>query len=249
MMMPHRAGFRTRRFSSGFGWRLPAAVLAAAAVLTAMVLVGRSGQLTWAALGARQAALTAAAAAHPATAPLLFVGVYALVVVLSIPATVVMSVAAGLLFGRLTGAVAAVAGASSGAIVLFLIVRHVLRPFVARRAGRLVARLGPRLERDGFSYLLALRLNPALPFWLVNLLPALVGMRLLPFAAATLLGIVPATVVFVSLGAGLGGVLAAGGRPDVGVIFAPAVLGPLAGLAALSLLPVAWRRWRRPPRD
>ena len=86
---------------------------------------------------------------------------------------------------------------------------------------------------------------PAFPFWLVNLGAALSGMRLLPYAAATVIGIIPATFVFASIGAGLGDVLATGGSPDLTLIFSPRILGPLIGLAALSLLPVVWRRWKR----
>ena len=74
---------------------------------------------------------------------------------------------------------------------------------------------------------------PVFPFWLVNLAAALSGMRLVPYAAATVLGIVPATFVFASIGAGIGEVLAAGGRPDLRVIFSPAVLGPLLGTGGL----------------
>ena len=105
-------------------------------------------------------------------------------------------------------------------------------------------RIRPGLERDGFSYLLALRLIPLFPFWLVNLAPALVRMPLRTFVGATLLGIVPGTFVFASVGAGLGAVLAEGRQPDLSVILRPAVLLPLLGLALLSLLPVAWRRWK-----
>ena len=100
------------------------------------------------------------------------------------------------------------------------------------------------LQRDGFSYLLAMRLIPAFPFWLVNLAAAIGGMRLLPYATATLIGIIPATLVFASLGEGWATVLAQGRRPDLMVAFSPPVLLPLLALAALSLLPVAWRRWK-----
>jgi uncharacterized membrane protein YdjX (TVP38/TMEM64 family) len=213
------------------------------AVVAAFVL-GLPAELSWQTLGARQATLIAVTQAQPAASLLVYVGAYALVVALSIPVGVVMSVAGGLLFGTLLGAAAATVAATLGAILLFLVVRLALRPVLLRRAGGWLARIGPGLERDGFSYLLALRLIPAFPFWLVNLAPALVGMRLLPYAAATLLGVIPAAIVFASIGAGVGGVLAAGGRPDVDVIFSPHVIGPLIGLAALSLLPVAWRRWR-----
>jgi uncharacterized membrane protein YdjX (TVP38/TMEM64 family) len=83
------------------------------------------------------------------------------------------------------------------------------------------------------------------PFWLVNLAAALAGMRLWSFGAATLLGIIPGTFVFASIGAGVRDVLAAGNRPDLALILSPPVLAPMLALALLSLLPVAWRKWKR----
>ena len=206
---------------------------------------GLAGQLSWAALARHQAALRVLVAAHPVAAPAAFVGVYALLVAFSVPEAALVTVTGGLLFGPLLGGALAVLGSTLGAVVLFLVARTALADIVARRARGLIARIRPGLERDGFSYLLALRLLPVVPFWLVNLGAALCGMRLFPYAAATLLGIVPATFVFAWIGAGVGDVLAAGGRPDLHVIFSPAVLGPLAALAALSLAPVAWRHLRR----
>ena len=206
---------------------------------------GLAGELSWAALARHQAALRVLVAAHPVAAPAAFVGVYALLVAFSVPEAALVTVTGGLLFGPLLGGALAVLGSTLGAVVLFLVARTALADIVARRARGLIARIRPGLERDGFSYLLALRLLPVVPFWLVNLGAALCGMRLFPYAAATLLGIVPATFVFAWIGAGVGDVLAAGGRPDLHVIFSPAVLGPLAALAALSLAPVAWRHLRR----
>ena len=75
--------------------------------------------------------------------------------------------------------------------------------------------------------------------------PALAGMPFPAYAAATLLGIVPGTAVFAGIGAGLGQVLDAGGRPDLSVIFSPGVLLPLVGLAALSLLGAVGGRYLR----
>ncbi len=143
------------------------------------------------------------------------------------------------------GGILAVVGSSAGAIALFLAVRYHLADAIANRGGRFLDAVRLGLRRDGFSYLLAIRLVPAFPFWLVNLAAALSGMRLLPYAAATVIGIMPATFVFASIGAGLGDVLATGGSPDLTLIFSPRILGPLIGLAALSLLPVVWRRWKR----
>jgi len=171
--------------------------------------------------------------------------VYALVVAVSLPGGVVMTLAGGLLFGAWLGTALTVAGATLGACALFLAARSALAPLVAGRAAGLVDRIRPGLERDGFFYLLTLRLIPAVPFWLANLAPALVGMPFGAFAAATFIGIIPGTAVFAGIGAGLGEVLVAGGRPDLGIVFSPPILLPLLGLAALSLLGAWWRKRTR----
>jgi uncharacterized membrane protein YdjX (TVP38/TMEM64 family) len=137
-----------------------------------------------------------------------------------------------------------VAGATSGSVLLFLFARGTLGTAFARRHGALVARIRPRLERDGFSALLALRLAPVVPGWLVNLAAALAGMRLPPFAAATALGVAPAAAVFASVGAGLGTALTAGAPPGLGLVLRPAVLLPLLALSVLALLPVVVRNLR-----
>jgi uncharacterized membrane protein YdjX (TVP38/TMEM64 family) len=206
---------------------------------------GLAHWLNWGTLARNQSALAAWVGAHPIAAPSLYLLAYALVVTLSLPEAAVVSVAGGLLFGTVLGGVLAIFGSSIGAIVLFLAVRHHLAPAIAARGGLLIERIRRELGRDGCSYLLAIRLVPAFPFWLVNLAAALSGMRLLPYTIATVIGIIPATFVYTSIGAGVGKVLAEGGAPDLTVIFSPGILGPMVGFAALSLLPVAWRRWKR----
>ena len=106
-----------------------------------------------------------------------------------------------------------------------------------RLQGGGASRLQTALRENQWSALFIMRLVPALPFVLANLLPAMVGVRLLPFAVTTFIGIIPGTLVFTSVGAGLGKVFAEGERPDLGVIFSRPVLLPLLGLAALSALP------------
>lgn len=212
--------------------------------LAAAYAAGLHRALTWEALAARQAALLAAVAAQPVASAAAYMAAYAAAVALSLPGAVVLTVSGGLLFGTALGAALAVLGATTGAVLVFLAARSALGPLLARRAGPLLDRLRPQLQRDGFAYMLFLRLVPAFPFFLVNLAAALAGVPLGTYALATLIGIIPATTVFASIGAGIGGVLAAGGTPDVGVIFSWPVLGPLLGLAALSLAPILWRRLR-----
>lgn len=221
-------------------------VLAALALAWAL---GLHRHLSPEALAGAHAALEARVAAHPLLSALAYALVYAAVVAVSIPGGLALTLAGGLLFGPWLGAALAVLGATAGACLLFLAARSALAGPVARRAGPWLDRIRPGLERDGFFYLLSLRLLPVLPFWLVNLAPALVGMPLASYAAATFLGIIPATAVYAGIGAGLGEVLAAGGRPDLSVALSPQILVPLAGLAALSLAAAWWRARQRRRED
>ena len=217
-------------------------------LLAALAAVWWSGwldQLSWTGLATHRAALAAVVADHPVGAPALFVALYIAVAALSVPEAAVVTLAGGLLFGTILGGILTVVGATIGATILFAVARSALAEPLARRGGAVMRTVRDRLQRDGFLYLLSIRLIPAFPFWLVNLAAALCGMRLLPFAAATFIGIAPGTFVFASIGAGIGSGLAAGGRPDLSLIFSWPVLGPLVALAALSLLPLLWRRRSR----
>jgi uncharacterized membrane protein YdjX (TVP38/TMEM64 family) len=205
--------------------------------------LGLHRHLSLDALAAHRTTLEHFVAANPVAAPLAYMAAYAVAVALSLPGALILTLAGGLLFGALWGTVFAVAGATVGAVGLFLAARGALAPALSARAGPFLDRLRPGLERDGLSYLLVLRLVPLFPFWLVNLAPALVGMKLAPFALGTFLGIIPGTAVFAGVGAGLAEVFAAGRTPDLGIVLRPGVLLPLLGLALLSLVPVLWRRF------
>jgi uncharacterized membrane protein YdjX (TVP38/TMEM64 family) len=199
----------------------------------------------WPGLVAHRAAWAAAAARHPIAAALLFIAGYAAAVAISLPVGLCFNLLAGLLFGTCWGGIVSILGASLGAIALFLLARALLVPFFAKRPrGRQMVRLQNGLANDAFAYLLAIRLLPIFPFWLVNLAPALIGMKLAPYAAATVCGIVPASFVLSAIGAGLAATLDAGTRPGVGMLLTPQILLPLTALAMLALLPVVWRQWQ-----
>lgn len=243
----HRAQPPAR--SGPAAWRRlwPLALLAAAAALA--YLLGLHRWLSFESLAAHRSALSGFVSGSPVLAALVYVAAYVLVVAFSLPGGAVLTVTGGFLFGPWAGAALAVVGATLGASALFLAARHALADTLARRAGPLLGRVRDELRRDGFWYLLALRLVPVVPFWLANLAPALAGMPFPAYAGATLLGIVPGTAVFAGIGAGLGQVLDAGGRPDLSVVFSPGILLPLAGLGALSLLGALGGRWLRARRS
>ena len=220
-------------------------LLSIAIAILAIWWSGLATHLNWVGLARNQALLTGWVDTHTALAAVAFAVVYALSTALSLPQGALLTIVGGLMFGPFAGTLLTVTGATVGAVVLFLAARSALGDAMARRGGAALAKIREALRKDGFSYLLAIRLLPLFPFWLVNLAASVSGMRLGPFALATVLGIAPATFVFSSIGGGVGSVLAAGGSPDLSIVFSLPVLGPLVGLAALSLAPVAWKKWKR----
>ncbi len=200
--------------------------------------------LYWPSLVEHRAEWAADVAAHPVAAPFAFIGIYAAAVALSLPVGLWLSLLGGLLFGMWLGGLLTVIAAGSGAIMLFLLARGLLAPFLEQKFGSKISKLRPGLERDGFGYLLALRLMPVFPFWLVNLAPALIGMRLAPYAAATFLGMIPTSFVLNAVGSGLGATLATGARPNASMLLSPEITLPLMALALLAILPALWRLWQ-----
>jgi uncharacterized membrane protein YdjX (TVP38/TMEM64 family) len=243
---------------SAFARFAPLLVLVAAAVL--VLAMGWQHELTLASLARRRDTLAAFVETHFLVALLGYVGLYVAAVALSVPGASFLTVAGGVLFGWLVGGSAALIGATAGAVLVFLVARHALGDFLQRKAGGRLAALSDGFKADAFSYLLFLRLVPLFPFWLVNLAPALLGVRLGVFALATLIGIIPGTFVFAFVGAGLDSVIGAqealyhaciaAGRGDCHLDFnlraavTPQVLIALTALGVLALLPIVLRRWR-----
>ena len=194
-----------------------------------------------------RAALSQWVAAHYLLAIVIFIGAYALMAAFSLPGALAATLTGGFLFGTWVGGAATVIGATLGASILFIAARSAFADLLRAKAGPAIARMEEGFKKDAFNYLLFLRLVPVFPFWLVNLAPAFLGVPLRTFFVATLLGIIPGTFVFASLGAGLGVIFDAGGTPDLGLLRQPQVIGPLLALAALSLVPILYRRFHRAP--
>ena len=216
------------------------------ALAVAVVLAsGLADHLSLVELKARRDQLQGFVALHPALSFGLYILIYIAVVSLSLPGALVMTLSGGFLFGPWLGAAAASSGASLGAAVIFLVCRTAVGDSLRGKAGSTISRIEEGVRRDAFSYILTLRLIPVMPFWLVNLAAGFVNIPLRTFLAATVLGILPGSLVYAGLGSGLGEVFASGQEPNLGGIFEPHVLLPLVGLGLLSLLPVVLRRFRK----
>ncbi|MGH7113624.1 MAG: TVP38/TMEM64 family protein [Stellaceae bacterium] len=229
---PPRLGISARRL-------LPLGFLLATGL--AFVIAGGHRYLTFAALADNRSWLCALAARWGFIAALFYIAAYAVLVALSVPGGAVLTIAGGFLFGTWVGGICAVIGATVGATGVFVAARAGLGG-LAQRAGPFFGKLEAGFRADAFNYLLVLRLVPLVPFWLVNLVPALAGVGLPTYLVATFLGIIPATFIYAGLGNGLGNVV---DQPDLAIVLRPSVLLPILALAVLALVPVWYKRRRR----
>lgn len=223
----------------------PLAVIAVAIVL--FFALGFDQYLSFDALKENRHALLEWRDQNQIAAVLIFIIGYAIAVALSLPGAIWLTIGGGFLFGTILGSLYAVVAASIGATLVFLAARYALRDYLRSKAGPAVRRMEGGFRENALSYLLFLRLIPIFPFWLVNLVPAFLGVPLHTYVIGTFLGIIPGSFVYASVGNGLGAVIDAGERPDLSIIFDPAILLPIIGLAFLALLPIAYKWIKKSP--
>ena len=178
-------------------------------------------------------------------AAIIFMSVYCIMVTLSLPGAIWATLAGGFIFGTWVGGLYVVIGATLGATAIFLIARYALADFFREKAGKAITKMEDGFNENALSYMFVLRLVPLFSFWLVNLVPAFVGVKIRTYVIGTFFGIMPGSLVYASVGNGLDAVFAQGGTPDLGIILQPQVLGPILGLAALSMIPVIYKRFKR----
>ena len=247
------------------GWHRFAPLIALAAIMALVFAMGWHKVLSLKAIGLNYDALKGYIAGHLVLSLAAYVLAYIAVVALSLPCALIMTLAGGLLFGWQLGAPATVIGATIGATILFLIARSSLGESLAARAGPSVAKLRAGFQDNAFSYLLFLRLVPAFPFVIVNLAPALLGVKLGTYVAATFLGIIPGTAAYSIAGAGLASVVEGQNRSykeclaklapgsggtcnyaiDTGQLVTKELVVAFVALGIVALIPVAIKTWSK----
>lgn len=179
---------------------------------------------------------------------LLFIAAYTVVVTFSLPGAAIASITGGFLFSTFPGSLFNIAAATTGATFIFLAARWGLGEKLAAKmesSEGAVKKIKDGINENQWSMLFLIRLVPAVPFFVANLVPAMVGVPLHRFVISTFLGIIPGAVVYTSVGAGLGAVFARGEVPNLGIIFEPQILLPILGLCALAALPMLLKLIRK----
>lgn len=189
---------------------------------------------------------------YGAVAALVYMLIYAVAIAFSLPGGAVLTITGGFLFGSIWGTVCVVIAATAGAAAVFLIAKTAFGDALRGKAGPALQKMQEGFQEGALSYLLVLRLVPLFPFFLVNLVPAFLGVSLRVYVAGTFIGIIPGTFVFATVGAGLGSVFGRGMAFSAAGILTPQIITALVGLAVLALIPVVYKKSglapaKRPP--
>lgn len=175
---------------------------------------------------------------HGAWSGIVFAAIYAVAVAFSVPGAVILTIIGGFMFGPYHATLYVVIGATVGATVLFLAARHAFSDLLVGRVGPWLRKMEVGFNKHPVSYMLILRLVPLFPFWLVNLVPAFLGVSTMTYFFCTLFGIIPGTFVYALLGDGAGAVLDAGKDLNLHIIFEFRFIAPIIGLILLACIPV-----------
>lgn len=223
---------------------LPLITIAVVAVLGAIYL---RDYLSFQALADNRQALIAFRDDNYLATALVFIAAYVAIVAFSLPGATIATLTGGFLFSTFPGALFNITGATLGAIAIFLAARWGFGESLGRKlegAEGVTKKIKDGIDENQWSMLFLIRLVPAVPFFLANLIPSFLEVPLHRFAISTFLGIIPGGLVYTSVGAGLGEVFARGETPNLGIIFEPAILLPILGLCALAALPIAIKALR-----
>lgn len=230
--------------SNAFLRRLPLVIIAVVAILGAIFL---RDYLTFDALSENRETLLAFRDANYLLTALLFIGAYIVIVAFSLPGATIATLTGGFLFATFPGALFNVTGATLGATAIFLAARWGFgEKLGAKLEGSegIVKKIKDGIDENQWSMLFLIRLVPAVPFFMANLIPSFLEVPTRRFIISTFFGIIPGAVVYTSVGAGLGEVFARGESPNLGIIFEPFIIGPIIGLCVLAALPIAIKALR-----
>jgi pyruvate/2-oxoglutarate dehydrogenase complex dihydrolipoamide dehydrogenase (E3) component/uncharacterized membrane protein YdjX (TVP38/TMEM64 family) len=219
-----------------------AVILLIAVLVGAFFALGGHRYLTLEQLRAHQAEAQGYFLSHPWQTGLAYFLVYVAVTGLSLPGAAVLTLFGGAVFGLAWGTLIVSFASSIGATLAFLASRFVLRDWVQARFGEKLRPVNDGVAREGAFYLFALRLVPAFPFFVINLVMGLTPMRTWTFYWVSQVGMLAGTVVYVYAGAQLGEF-----RLSPGLVIAFTLLGlfPLAARKALGWLKArrVYARW------
>jgi pyruvate/2-oxoglutarate dehydrogenase complex dihydrolipoamide dehydrogenase (E3) component/uncharacterized membrane protein YdjX (TVP38/TMEM64 family) len=218
-----------------------------AALVAAFFVFDLRQHFTLDAFRQQRALIDAYFSAHPLATAAIYFAIYVAVTGLSVPGAAIMTLVGGAIFGLVWGTVLVSFASSIGATLAFLASRFLFRDAIQRKFGDKLAAINRGVEKEGAFYLFALRLVPAFPFFVINLVMGLTPMTARTFYWVSQLGMLAGTIVYVYAGTKLGEF-----EVSNGLVAALVLLGvfPLLAKKALEALKArkVYARWRKPAR-
>ncbi|MFT6194769.1 MAG: pyruvate/2-oxoglutarate dehydrogenase complex dihydrolipoamide dehydrogenase (E3) component [Cognaticolwellia sp.] len=186
--------------------------------------------------------------------PLLVIGgfftLYVLVAALSLPGAAILTLASGALFGLAQGLVIASFASSLGALLAFLVSRYLLRDTIKAKFPERLKAIDAGVKKEGPFYLFTLRLVPVFPFFLVNLLMAVTGIKAWTFYWVSQIGMFLGTMVYVNAGTQLAEIESLAGILSPKLIFSFVLLAllPLIANAIINKIKQrqVYKKWQKP---
>ena len=163
----------------------------------------------------------------------IFCLVYVAAVSLSLPVASLLTLMGAALFGWISLPMI-ITAATAGSLVVFLLASTIAHEFFSQRAGSAINSVQKAFHRSPIRWLLTMRFIPFFPFWLVNIVPAVLQMKTRDYVFATAVGIIPGTTIYVSVGHGLDILMEQGLTPQWNLIEHPQVWLPLVLLGVFS---------------
>ena len=160
---------------------------------------------------------------------------YILVVSFSIPIASTLTILGGMLFGW-NAFFIIVFSATIGSIIVFIAAKTIANHFFKKITFSFFHKLESGFKKNDLLYLISLRLIPIIPFWVVNVIPALFNMKIYSYTLGTFLGIIPGTFVYVWLSISFSKILSFENKLDVSIYKDPSIIGSLTALGLLVLL-------------
>jgi uncharacterized membrane protein YdjX (TVP38/TMEM64 family) len=198
----------------------------------------------------QQAAITDYYAANPLLAAAIFFVAYVAVTGLSLPGAAIMTLVAGAIFGLLWGTVIVSFASSMGATLAFLTSRFVLRDSIQKKFGDKLTAINAGIAKDGPFYLFTLRLVPAFPFFVINLVMGLTPLKTRTFYWVSQLGMLAGTIVYVNAGTEIAKINSLRGILSPGLILSFTLLGifPLIAKWIVNTIKARkiYARWKKP---
>lgn len=182
---------------------------------------------------------------HPIATPLLFISIYVLYALLSLPGIFFLSLLAGFLFRQPFSTIYVTIAATFGASLLFLVFRSAFGEFFYKRSSHLLKNLEKGFQENAVSYLLFLRLIPLFPFWIGNLAGAFFNVSFWVFAWTTFVGMIPSVFIYTEAGRSFNLLLQHADPLTPAKFFNWHMIIALMSLALLSLLPILFNHWRK----